>query len=130
MAIDQCAGSRTMALPGAGFKCHFGDLMWNNEGMDVRLDTSFELLLERAPVAHGSRVLATVVKTAGSTYSKPGVRMLLIRPEAAHRVTVLGSTRKSVATSPGVSKRSLVPSIVHAPLLDSLTAVASVADVR
>src|SRR6202789_478192 len=52
--------------------------MWNNEGMDVRLDTSFELLLERAPVAHGSRVLATVVKTAGSTYSKPRVRMLLM----------------------------------------------------
>lgn len=38
--------------------------------------------------------------------------MLLIRPDAAHRVTVFGSTLKSAATSPGVSKRSLVPSIV------------------
>ena len=46
--------------------------------MDVRLDTSFELLLERAPVAHASRVLATVVATAGSTYRKPGARMLLM----------------------------------------------------
>jgi hypothetical protein len=32
--------------------------------------------------------------------------MLWIRPAAAHRVTVLGSTRKSAATSPGVSRRS------------------------
>src|ERR1700674_5872909 len=53
-------------------------LIWNNKGMDVRLDTSFELLLERAPVAHASRVLATVVATAGSTYRKPGARMLLM----------------------------------------------------
>ena len=36
--------------------------------------------------------------------------MLLIRPEAAHRVTVFGSTRKSAATSPGVRRRSLLPS--------------------
>jgi xanthine dehydrogenase accessory factor len=47
-------------------------------GMDVRLDTSLELLLEKAPDAHGSRVLATVVATAGSTYRKPGARMLLM----------------------------------------------------
>jgi hypothetical protein len=40
----------------------------------------------------------------------PGVRMLVMRPEAAQRVTVFGSTRKSAATSPGVSKRSLLPS--------------------
>jgi xanthine dehydrogenase accessory factor len=46
--------------------------------MDVRLDTSLELLLERAPRAHASRVLATVVATAGSTYRKPGARMLLM----------------------------------------------------
>src|SRR5438067_9509452 len=32
--------------------------------------------------------------------------MLLIRPAAAQRVTVLGSTRNRVATSPGVSSRS------------------------
>src|SRR5580692_3190977 len=48
------------------------------KGMDVRLDTSFELLLERAPDAQVSRVLATVVRTAGSTYRKPGARMLLM----------------------------------------------------
>ena len=40
----------------------------------------------------------------------PGVRMLLMRPDAAHRVTVFGSTRKSAATSPGVRRRSLLPS--------------------
>src|SRR5258708_29773249 len=37
-----------------------------------------ELLLERSPGAHPSRVLATVVATAGSTYRKPGARMLLM----------------------------------------------------
>jgi xanthine dehydrogenase accessory factor len=46
--------------------------------MKVRLDTSLELLLERSPAAHPSRVLATVVSTAGSTYRKPGARMLLM----------------------------------------------------
>src|SRR6516165_9282681 len=43
----------------------------------------------------------------------PGVRMLLMRPDAAHRVTVFGSTRKSAATSPGVRSRSLLPSTFH-----------------
>ena len=46
--------------------------------MEVRLDTSLELLLERAPSAQDSRILATVVSTAGSTYRKPGARMLLM----------------------------------------------------
>src|ERR1700736_1764810 len=46
--------------------------------LDVRLDTSLELLLERAPVTQDSRVLATVVATAGSTYRKPGARMLIM----------------------------------------------------
>ncbi len=46
--------------------------------MEVRLDASLELLLERAPSAHAARVLATVVATAGSTYRKPGARMLLM----------------------------------------------------
>ena len=46
--------------------------------MKVRLDTSLELLLERAPMASEPRVLATVVATAGSTYRKPGARMLLM----------------------------------------------------
>jgi xanthine dehydrogenase accessory factor len=46
--------------------------------MEVRLDTTLEHLLERAPSAHASRVLATVVATAGSTYRKPGARMLLM----------------------------------------------------
>ena len=46
--------------------------------LDVRLDTSLELLLERAPAAVNARVLATVVATAGSTYRKPGARMLIM----------------------------------------------------
>lgn len=44
----------------------------------VRLDTSLELLLEHAPAAGMARVLATVVATAGSTYRKPGARMLIM----------------------------------------------------
>jgi len=44
----------------------------------VRLDTSLELLLEHAPPTNGPRVLATVVATAGSTYRKPGARMLIL----------------------------------------------------
>jgi xanthine dehydrogenase accessory factor len=47
-------------------------------GMQVRLDTGLEMLLERAPGAQAARVLATVVSTAGSTYRKPGARMLLM----------------------------------------------------
>src|SRR5271166_4927286 len=46
--------------------------------LNVRLDTSLELLLERAPAAPIGRVLATVVATAGSTYRKPGARMLIM----------------------------------------------------
>jgi xanthine dehydrogenase accessory factor len=46
--------------------------------LGVRLDTSLELLLERAPATGISRVLATVVATAGSTYRKPGARMLIM----------------------------------------------------
>jgi xanthine dehydrogenase accessory factor len=46
--------------------------------MDVRLDTSLELLLERSPPEPLARVLATVVATAGSTYRKPGARMLIM----------------------------------------------------
>jgi xanthine dehydrogenase accessory factor len=42
----------------------------------VRLDTSLELLLERGPPTAGA--LATVVATAGSTYRKPGARMLIM----------------------------------------------------
>jgi xanthine/CO dehydrogenase XdhC/CoxF family maturation factor len=45
---------------------------------NVRLDTSLELLLEHAPSAEVPRVLATVVATAGSTYRKPGARMLIM----------------------------------------------------
>jgi xanthine dehydrogenase accessory factor len=44
----------------------------------VRLDTSLELLLERAPADLNARVLATVVATAGSTYRKPGARMMIM----------------------------------------------------
>ena len=48
------------------------------ERLAVRLDTSLELLLERAPADDRARVLATVVATAGSTYRKPGARMLIM----------------------------------------------------
>jgi xanthine dehydrogenase accessory factor len=44
----------------------------------VRLDTSLEMLLDHAPSQQVSRVLATVVATAGSTYRKPGARMLIM----------------------------------------------------
>ena len=50
----------------------------NTTRLDVRLDTSLELLLERAPFGVGAGVLATVVATAGSTYRKPGARMLIM----------------------------------------------------
>ncbi|HEX3845870.1 MAG TPA: XdhC family protein [Steroidobacteraceae bacterium] len=46
--------------------------------VSVRLDTSLETLLERAPPSPGPRVLATVVATAGSTYRKAGARMLIM----------------------------------------------------
>jgi xanthine dehydrogenase accessory factor len=48
-----------------------------HEGCDARLDTSLEMLLERAPRDGTARVLATLVTTAGSTYRKPGARMLI-----------------------------------------------------
>jgi len=46
--------------------------------LGVRLDTSLELLLEHAHAGRGAQVLATVVATAGSTYRKPGARMLIM----------------------------------------------------
>ena len=48
----------------------------------VRLDTSLELLLEHAPAKISARVLATVVATAGSTYRKPGARMLIMADDS------------------------------------------------
>ena len=51
---------------------------WRSDRLAVRLDTSLELLSERAPAASSARVLATVVATAGSTYRKPGARMLIL----------------------------------------------------
>jgi xanthine/CO dehydrogenase XdhC/CoxF family maturation factor len=50
----------------------------NTANLPVRLDTGLEFLLERAPVNGAARVLATVVATAGSTYRKPGARMLIM----------------------------------------------------
>ncbi len=44
----------------------------------ARLDTSLESLLACAPRDGSERVLATVVATAGSTYRKPGARMLVM----------------------------------------------------
>src|SRR6202020_332132 len=46
--------------------------------VNVRLDTSLETLLERAPLEGSPRALATVVATSGSTYRKPGARMLIM----------------------------------------------------
>ncbi len=43
----------------------------------VRLDTSLELLLESGWKNRSPAALATVVATAGSTYQKPGARMLI-----------------------------------------------------
>jgi xanthine dehydrogenase accessory factor len=43
----------------------------------VRLDTSLELLLECGGKSRLAGALATVVSTAGSTYRKPGARMLI-----------------------------------------------------
>jgi len=47
-----------------------------------RLDSGFELLFEQLPPS-GPVVLATVVNTAGSTYRKPGARMLML-PEGRY----------------------------------------------
>ncbi|MEP6883272.1 MAG: XdhC family protein [Gammaproteobacteria bacterium] len=49
-----------------------------SDRLAVRLDTSLEMLLEHAPATMSPRVLATVVATAGSTYRKPGARMLIM----------------------------------------------------
>jgi xanthine dehydrogenase accessory factor len=49
-----------------------------NPRPSVRLDTSLELLLPRATQTRAACVLATVVATAGSTYRKPGARMLIM----------------------------------------------------
>jgi xanthine dehydrogenase accessory factor len=51
---------------------------------DVRLDTSLESLLERAAAHDEPRVLATLVATAGSTYRKPGARMLILADGSYH----------------------------------------------
>ncbi len=51
--------------------------------MDVRLDTSLELLLRSPRDPESPGVLATVVSTAGSTYRKSGARML-IRPDGSY----------------------------------------------
>jgi xanthine/CO dehydrogenase XdhC/CoxF family maturation factor len=54
------------------------DVAITERATPVRLDTGLELLCERAPAAGSARVLATVVATAGSTYRKPGARMLIL----------------------------------------------------
>jgi xanthine/CO dehydrogenase XdhC/CoxF family maturation factor len=51
---------------------------------DVRLDTSLESLLEHAVPNPVPRVLATLVATAGSTYRKPGARMLIMADGSYH----------------------------------------------
>jgi xanthine dehydrogenase accessory factor len=52
----------------------------------VRLDTSLEGLAERLATVQAAGVVATVIATTGSTYRKPGARMLL---EADGRITGL-----------------------------------------
>ena len=52
----------------------------------VRLDTSLEYLAERLATVQAAGVVATVISTLGSTYRKPGARMLL---EADGRITGL-----------------------------------------
>jgi xanthine/CO dehydrogenase XdhC/CoxF family maturation factor len=54
--------------------------------LNVRLDTSLELLLGRHRQMRGPSALATLVATAGSTYRKAGARMLI---EADGRITGL-----------------------------------------
>jgi xanthine dehydrogenase accessory factor len=49
-----------------------------NPRPSARLDTSLELLLQRAIETRAECVLATLVATAGSTYRKPGARMLIM----------------------------------------------------
>lgn len=51
---------------------------------DVRLDTSLESLIEHVVPTGGPRVLATLVATAGSTYRKPGARMLMLADGSYH----------------------------------------------
>src|ERR1700691_3828581 len=51
--------------------------------MDVRLDTSLELVLKALLGTTEPGTLATVVATAGSTYRKSGARML-IRPDGSY----------------------------------------------
>jgi xanthine dehydrogenase accessory factor len=50
----------------------------HNGRLEVRLDTSLESLLENVPRNGSPGVLATVVATAGSTYRKPGARMVIM----------------------------------------------------
>jgi xanthine dehydrogenase accessory factor len=58
----------------------------NTEPNAVRLDTSLELLAERLTMLHGPCVIATVISATGSTYRKPGARMLV---EGDGRITGL-----------------------------------------
>jgi hypothetical protein len=69
------------------------------------------------PCGDGSLSPRSKARTSDSRNLRcpPGVRILVMRPEAAHRVTVFGSTRNSAATSPGVSRRSLLPSTQSPP---------------
>ncbi|MGH8210380.1 MAG: XdhC family protein [Steroidobacteraceae bacterium] len=48
-----------------------------------------EILLQVAPTHNAPKVLATVVATAGSTYSKPGARMLILA-DGSHRGLLSG----------------------------------------
>jgi xanthine/CO dehydrogenase XdhC/CoxF family maturation factor len=58
----------------------------NTERPALRLDTSLEWLSERLATIQAPAVVATVISASGSTYRKPGARMLL---EADERITGL-----------------------------------------
>ncbi len=65
---------------------HFATMarMTKRPPIDVRLDTSLEAVLEHAVQGAGAGVLATLVSVAGSTYRKPGARMLIMGDGTCH----------------------------------------------
>ena len=75
--IDRCRHKASESIDHNALAVRSGDgLAWRMIA-SVRLDTSLELLLRRRRGPDVPCVLATVVTTAGSTYRKPGARMLI-----------------------------------------------------
>ena len=84
-------------------------------GVTVSRQTRGDSPLGRSAVRTSSPRRRACTSDSRKRRCPPGVRMLLIRPAAAQRVTVFGSTRKRAATSPGVSRRSLLLSTISPP---------------